>query len=88
MVKKKTEDTAAEAMDLRKPAADAGRNELSIEESFKRLEEILERMEDEDIGLEESFKLYEEGLLLAKNVNAGIDRVEKRMEILGGGEKL
>ena len=88
MVKKSTEDKAAEAMDLQKPAADAGRNELSIEESFKRLEEILERMEDEDIGLEESFKLYEEGLLLAKNVNAGIDRVEKRMEILGGGEKL
>lgn len=88
MVKKKTGNTAAEAMDLQKPADADSKNELSIEESFKRLEEILERMEDEDIGLEESFKLYEEGLLLAKNVNAGIDRVEKRMEILGGGEKL
>ena len=40
--------------------------EKSFEESFSRLEKILERLESEDILLEETLKLYEEGLSLTK----------------------
>ena len=40
--------------------------EKSFEESFSRLEKILERLESEDISLEETLKLYEEGLSLTK----------------------
>ena len=55
-----------------------------IEESFRRLDELLERMEDEETPLEESFKLYEEGLKLVKNVDAQITRVEQKLRILSG----
>lgn len=87
--KKYAEDTAAEGMDI-KAGQDRTEQEAAgtpgIEESFKRLEEILTEMEDEEAGLEKSFELYEEGLALVKSVNAGIDRVEKRMKILGEKE--
>ena len=59
--------------------------ELTIEESFARLEEILRRMEDDASGLEETFSLYEEGLKLVRNVSGSIDKVEKKIRILEEG---
>lgn len=56
--------------------------DLTIEESFEKLEEILAKMEDEETGLEESFRLYEEGLKLVKNAADSIDKVEKQIMIL------
>ncbi len=41
--------------------------EPTFEESLKRLEEIAEMLENEDVGLDESIKLYEEGIKLSKN---------------------
>lgn len=38
----------------------------SFEKSLKRLEEISELLENDEIGLDESIKLYEEGILLSK----------------------
>jgi len=38
----------------------------SFEKSLKRLEEIAELLENEEIGLDESVKLYEEGIKLSK----------------------
>ncbi|KUG26588.1 hypothetical protein ASZ90_003571 [hydrocarbon metagenome] len=38
----------------------------SFEDSLRRLEEIAELLEAEDIGLDESIKLYEEGINLSK----------------------
>ena len=55
-----------------------------IEESFKLLDELLSKIEDEETPLEESFKLYEEGLKLVKNVDAQITRVEQKLRILSG----
>ena len=40
--------------------------EKTFEESFSRLEKILEKLESEDISLDETLKLYEEGLTLTK----------------------
>lgn len=42
------------------------KTEKTFEESFSRLEKILERLESEDISLDETLKLYEEGLTLTK----------------------
>jgi len=58
------------------------KSELKIEESFSKLDEILEKMENEDTGLEEAFKLYEEGLKLVKTTESSIDKVEKQIQIL------
>ena len=38
-----------------------------FEDALKRLEEIAEMLENEEIGLDESIKLYEEGIKLSKN---------------------
>lgn len=52
---------------------------LTIEETFKRLDEIIENLEKDDISLEDSFKLYTEGMELAGYCNSQIDKVEKKV---------
>lgn len=53
--------------------------ELTLEEHFTQLEEIIEQMQGEDVSLEESFSLYEQGMKTLKNCNQKIDAVEKKM---------
>ncbi len=55
------------------------KKERSLEENFKGLEEILERLESEDISLEDAFRAYSSGMELLKLCNDQIDRVEKRV---------
>jgi len=59
---------------------------LSIEESFEKLEEILEEMEKEDTGLEASFRLYEKGIRLLKDAEDNIEKVEKQIRVLNREE--
>lgn len=54
----------------------------TLEENFTKLEKMIARMENKEIGLEESFQLYEEGMKLLKQCNDQIDRVEKKVQIL------
>lgn len=58
----------------------------SIEEKLDKIEQLLEKMESEDIGLEETFRLYEQGLKLIKDTEASIDKVEKQVKILSEDE--
>lgn len=60
---------------------------LTLEESFKKLEEVISSMENGNISLEESFKLYNEGIKLVKNCNTQLDKVEKQIVIINGGEE-
>lgn len=52
---------------------------LSLEESFAKIEEVIERLEAEDITLEESFAAYRQGMALLSHCNAAIDQVEKKV---------
>lgn len=56
--------------------------ELSFEQAFHRLEEILERMNASEVSLEESLKLFEEanGLLILSQKR--LQDAEKRIEVL------
>ena len=54
--------------------------ELTLEEAFARLDELVERLEDRDVPLEESFQIYKEGMDLLKSCNEKIDTVEKKMQ--------
>lgn len=56
--------------------------ELTLEEAFARLDELVERLEDRDVPLEESFRIYKEGMDLLKSCNEKIDTVEKKMQQL------
>ena len=53
--------------------------EQTLEQTFERLEDLIGKLEQEDISLEESFKLYKEGMKLVKSCNDRIDKVEKEV---------
>ncbi len=53
--------------------------ELTLEEAFSRLDELLNQMSDKEVSLDESFKAYEKGTRLLKYCNDYLDRVEKQM---------
>lgn len=63
------------------------KQEQSIEETFAQLDELLEKLEASDTSLEESFACYEAGMKLVKACSDKIDKVEKQMIILQGGEE-
>lgn len=53
--------------------------ELTLEQTFEKLEEAIGRLESEDISLEESFRVYKEGMKLIQSCNDKIDKVEKEV---------
>lgn len=57
----------------------AEQKELTMEERFAKLDEILEKLESKDATLEESFSLYQEGIEQVKGCNALMDTVEKKI---------
>lgn len=58
--------------------------ELSIEEAFKRLEEINKMLETPEIPLKDSMELYAEGVKLVALCKASLEGVEKEIQILNG----
>ena len=56
--------------------------QLTIEEAFAQLDEMLIRLEAQDIPLEEAFTLYEQGMKLLKYCDSTIDKVEKKVLLL------
>ena len=57
-----------------------------LENDFKKLEEIIDRMENNELSLEDAFKAYEEGVKLVSECNAQIDKVEKQLIVLDNEE--
>ncbi len=55
---------------------------MKLEESFDKLNKIMEELEKPDVSLEDSFALYQEGMKLLKACNDSIDKVEKELIIL------
>lgn len=53
--------------------------ELTLEQTFEKLEDAIGRLESEDISLEESFRVYKEGMKLIQSCNDKIDKVEKEV---------
>lgn len=58
----------------------------TLEESFKKLDEILKSLEQPDISLDEALKIYNEGINLVKNCNEQLDKVEKQIIVLNDKE--
>lgn len=52
---------------------------LSFEDSYKRLEQVIERLEEGDLSVEESVALYEEGMRLAGHCGRKLDDSEIRV---------
>ncbi len=56
--------------------------EMKFDQALKRLEKIVEEMEEEEVPLEESLKKYEEGVKLSAFCLEKLDQAEKKIEIL------
>ena len=56
--------------------------EQTLETVFEQLDEVVEKLEGEDLSLEESFQMYHKGIDLLKICNEKIDTIEKKMMIL------
>lgn len=54
----------------------------SVEESFAVLDEIVKKLQSEDVTLEESFRLYQDGMKLLREVSGTLDEYEKKIQIL------
>ena len=62
---------------------------LSFEEAYARLEEIVRRLEGDELTIEQSVELYEQGVALVRHCNARLDGAELRISQLapsGDGE--
>ena len=55
------------------------KNNITIEDGFTQLNELLRLMENEDTGLEDSFDLYQKGVELVKMLNDKLDNVEGKL---------
>lgn len=54
-------------------------NEITLEEAFGQIEEVISHLETEEITLEQSFQEYHRGMQLLQYCNETIDRVEKKV---------
>lgn len=52
---------------------------MTLEDNFLKIEEVIEKLESEDISLEDAFAAYSEGMKLLKDCNCQIDKVEKKV---------
>ena len=57
-------------------------SDLTFEQALKRLEEIVEALETEDLDLDKSLQFFEEGVSLSRHCNQQLQAAEKRIDIL------
>ena len=66
--------------------------EKKFEEALLKLEDIVEKLEGEELSLEESLKGFEEGIRLVRFCNKKLNEAERKIEILlhdaQGNEKI
>ena len=54
----------------------------SFEDDLKRLEEIVEQLEQGNVSLEDSLRIYEEGIVLSKRCMTRLSQAERKLEVL------
>lgn len=53
-----------------------------FEASFRKLETIVEKLEQEELSLDESLALFEEGVKLSRLCHDRLDKIEKKIETI------
>lgn len=62
-------------------------NDISFEEAMKKLEELVNAMENNDLPLDKMIDSYEQGTLLAKLCRNKLAKLEQRIELLSRDDK-
>lgn len=53
-----------------------------FEKAFQQLEQIVQRLEAEELPLDESLRLFEEGIGLSRFCHQRLEEVEKKIELI------
>ena len=59
-------------------------DEMTLEEAFAGLDEIMEKLSDNDISLEQSVNLYKDGMELLGHCKKVVDEAEGKLVTLSG----
>lgn len=60
----------------------AAKRSNEFEKSFKQLEDIVRRLESEELPLDESLQLFEQGIRLSRFCHQRLEEVEKKIELI------
>lgn len=61
--------------------------ELKFEETFKKLEKIVEDLEKGDLSLDDALKKYQEGIELSRSCSQRLENAKKKIDILVKNKK-
>ncbi len=88
----KTTEATAESSDADliavEPAGNAELASLSYEAAFAQFEEILQKLESDDLPLDESLTLYENGVALVSHCTQLLDSATLRVQQWQDGENI
>ena len=56
--------------------------QIQFEEAFKRLEDIVTKLESGDLSLEDSMTLFEEGITLTETCKLRLEAAEQKIQLL------
>ena len=55
--------------------------QIQFEEAFKRLEDIVTKLEAGDLSLEDSMTLFEEGIILTETYKSRLEAAEQKIQL-------
>jgi exodeoxyribonuclease VII small subunit len=61
--------------------------EIKFEEALKKLEKIVEDLENGDLSLDEALKKYQEGIELSRTCSSKLDSAKKKIDVLVKNKK-
>ena len=56
--------------------------QLTMEQNFEEIEQIIEQLEAKDVSLEDSCQLYQKGMEHIRQCNELMNQVEKKVQML------
>jgi exodeoxyribonuclease VII small subunit len=61
--------------------------EIKFEEALKKLEKIVEELEQGDLSLDEALKKYQEGIELSRLCSSRLESAKKKIDVLSKNKK-
>ena len=60
---------------------------MTLEETFEKIDEVMEKLSDDELPLEESFVVYKEGMELLDRCQKIIDDVDRKVNDLASASR-
>ncbi len=60
---------------------------MTLEETFEKIDEVMEKLSDDELPLEDSFNVYKEGMQLLDSCKKINEDVEKKVEELSAASE-